>query len=256
MRSVDSISVELENLRREHDVRHITFKDDVFTIRKERTVALCEVLKEMKLTWDCVTRVDTFDPELLSVMKESGCTGIKIGVETGSERLMKMIDRKLGKDTIRQAASWLRKSGIHWTAYFMIGLPGESLDETEETLRFMREIDPDFASLSGYEAFPGTELFHTALKEGIVVEKMSRRDFYSTNPHDYYFRREDRGMHLPPSMTFRDLEVRMQDLFHRHNRSPKRVGKRLKERFRLWRNEPSLIGRDMARFSGWIGSKR
>jgi len=256
MRSVQSIGVELDNLRRINNVHHITFKDDVFTVNSARTAAICTVLKELNLSWDCVTRVDTFDPEMLSIMKESGCTGIKIGVETGSERLMKLIDRRLEKDTIRQAASWLRKSGIHWTAYFMMGLPGERFEETEETYRFMREIAPDFASLSGYEAFPGTVLFDTALKEEIVVEKMSRRDFFTVNPHDYYFRRTDRGMRLPPSVTFRDLEARMQHRFHAYNSSPKRLGKRLKERITLWRNEPGLMRRDAVRLGRWILPKR
>ena len=256
MRSVDAIGEEMEYLRTSYAVRHITFKDDVFTMSSERTVAICNILKELNLSWDCVTRVDTFDPELLSIMKESGCTGIKIGVETGSERLMKTIDRRLDKDTIRQAASWLRKSGIYWTAYFMMGLPGESLEETEETYRFMKEIAPDFASLSGYEAFPGTALFNAALKEGVVVENMSRHDFFTINPHDYYFRSEDRGMKLPQSVTFRDLETKMQYLFHMYNRSPSRLGKRLKERYMLWRNEPGLMRRDISRFRRWILPKR
>ncbi len=252
MRSVSALREELEFLRSRYRVRHVTFKDDVFTLKRERTEELCVMLRSIGISWDCVTRVDTVDKALLSVMKKSGCTGIKIGVETGSERLMKRIDRRLDKEIVRRAASWIRETGMHWTAYFMMGFPGERLDDVEETFTFMKELSPDFASLSGYEAFPGTTLFEDAVSRGIVQETMSREEFFHTSPHDYYLLRGDRGMELPAGMRFDDLEARMQSLFYAHNSSPANLIRRLKSRLSIWRGEPSLFLKDSARFASWF----
>ncbi len=252
LKSVDALSGELSRLKSRFRVGHVTFKDDVFTLNTERTKALCHELRALRLTWDCVTRVDTLSRDLLSVMKQSGCIGIKIGVETGSERIMKQIDRRLDKATIRRAATWLRESGIFWTAYFMMGLPGERLEDVETTYEFMTELSPDFASLSGYEAFPGTALFQSALTHGIVTETMNRQEFFHTSPHDYYFSRRDRGMILPEGTEYQELEAQMQRRFHKYNSSPIRLAKRFKPRLFVWRNEPRAAIYDMLRLGGWL----
>ena len=254
--SVDALADEFASIRNTYGVRHITFKDDVFTLNRERTIRLCKVLHECRFTWDCVTRVDTVDAELLRIMKNHGCTGIKIGVETGSLRLMKELDRHLDTDTIRQACAWLRESGIHWTAYFMMGLPRETVDDVEATYRLMREISPDFASLSGYEAFPGTDLFDKARDMEIVKDHMNRNEFFQTNPHDYYFTRADRGMILPHGVKYADLEAHMHARFHTYNAHPSRLFRRLRARIPVWSREPSVAIKDVIRLRSWIGFGR
>ncbi len=253
---LESLAHELETLKTRLGVRHITFKDDVFTLRKDRTITLCDILQDLKLTWDCVTRVDIIDPELLDIMKKCGCTGIKIGVETGSERIMKELHRHIDKALIRQAASWLRKSGIHWTAYFMMGLPGETPDDVEATHDFMLDLSPDFASLSGFEAFPGTVLFDKAKSMDIVKERMNREEFFRMSPHDYYFSRRDRGMVLPQGLEYSVLEARMQERFHAYNARFANLLKRFRSRVTVWRGEPSAILKDAQRLGSWLGYRR
>jgi radical SAM superfamily enzyme YgiQ (UPF0313 family) len=254
--SVDALADEFALLRSEYGVRHITFKDDVFTLNRERTIRLCEVLSAHRFTWDCVTRVDTIDAELLDILKNHGCTGIKIGVETGSSRLMKELDRHLNTDTIRQACAWLRESGIHWTAYFMMGFPRETLEDVEATYRLMREISPDFASLSGYEAFPGTLLFDRARSMKIVKDHMERGEFFRTNPHDYYFSRADRGMILPEGLEYAELEANMHARFHQYNAHPSRLYRRFRARIPVWTREPSVAVKDALRLRRWLGPSR
>jgi anaerobic magnesium-protoporphyrin IX monomethyl ester cyclase len=247
-----ALNDELRTLKNEFGVRHITFKDDVFTLSRARTLDLCAVLREQGLTWDCVTRLDTIDAELLAIMKNHGCTGIKVGVETGSSRLMKALDRQLSVETVLKACTRLKRSGIHWTAYFMMGLPGETLEDVEATYQLMRAIAPDFASLSGYEAFPGTELFDTAREQQIVKDHMDRGEFFTTNPHDYYFVRADRGMILPAEINYTNLEAAMQARFHRYNAHPKRLYRRFRARLPVWRREPSVALKDSLRLRSWI----
>jgi len=253
---LESLARELETLKTGLGVKHITFKDDVFSLRRDRTITLCGILRDLRLTWDCVTRVDIIDPELLDIMRKCGCTGIKIGVETGSDRIMGDLRRPFDKTLIRQAASWLRKSGIHWTAYFMMGFPGETLDDVEATHNFMLDLSPDFASLSGFEAFPGTELFDKARSMDIVKERMNREEFFRISPHDYYFSRRDRGMVLPQGLEYSELEARMQRRFHTYNARFSKLLKRFRARVAVWRGEPSVVLKDAGRLGSWLGYGR
>jgi radical SAM superfamily enzyme YgiQ (UPF0313 family) len=246
---------ELANLHRA-GVRHATFKDDVFTLDRDRTLSICRMLADRGMSWDCVTRADHLDEELLEVMRRHGCTGIKIGVETGSVRMMERLDRATSLDGIRAAATWLRRSKVHWTAYFMMGLPGESMEDLDRTYRFMRELRPDFASLSGYEAFPGTALFAQAQEQGIVKHSLARDEFFRISPHDYYFTRDDRGMILPRGLSYPSVESAMHARFHRYNASVPRLLKRVKSRTDVWRGEPLTMMHDAARLASWLRSRR
>ncbi|MBN1425255.1 B12-binding domain-containing radical SAM protein [Candidatus Fermentibacteria bacterium] len=253
--------VPLEVLEAEFDeitrqgVRHVAFKDDVFTLDAKRTLAIAELLHRRGMTWDCVTRVDRIDERLLSAMRGLGCRGVKVGVETGSEPMMQRLDRSLSAARIRDAAAMLRRSGLHWTAYFMMGLPGESLEDVHATDRFMRELAPDFASLSGYEAFPGTALFDWALERGVVMETMPRDAYFRMSPHDYYFIRDDRGMILPPGVSYSTVESAMHARFHHYNAALPRVAKRLRSRVAVWRGEPTLALHDAGRLISWLASR-
>jgi radical SAM superfamily enzyme YgiQ (UPF0313 family) len=189
-------------------------------------------------------------------MKDHGCTGVKIGVETGSPRLMQELDRQLNPDTVRQTCAWLKETGTHWTAYFMMGLPGETVEDVEATYRLMREIAPDFASLSGYEAFPGTELFEKAEGMEIVKGHMEREEFFKTNPHDYYFLRSDRGMILPHGVEYAHLETTMQTRYHAYNAHPSRLYRRLRARLPVWAREPSVALKDALRLRSWLSPGR
>lgn len=252
---LETLEAELRELRR-RGVRHVTFKDDVFTLNRDRTLSICRLLADHRLTWDCVTRADRLDEDLLGEMKRRGCMAIKIGVETGSPRTMQRLDRGLSPETIRDTAALMRKLGIHWTAYFMMGLPGERLDEVEETYRFMRDVKPDFASLSGYEAFPGTALFDYAVAHGIARATMTRDEFFRTNPHDYYLIRDDRGMILPSGTSYADVESAMHGRFHRYNSSLPRLAKRLRSRVGVWRGEPLTMVRDALRLTRWLRPRK
>ncbi len=251
---LETLEEELSGLKR-RGVRHVTFKDDVFTLHRERTEAVCDLVARLGMTWDCVTRADRIDEALLARMRRAGCTGIKIGVETGSRSLMRRLDRTMSLELVREACGWLRRAGLHWTAYFMMGLPGESLDDVECTMRLLQEVRPDFASLSGYEAFPGTALFDEALEAGIVKETMGRDEFFRTSPHDYYFLREDRGMILPPDLSYPALESAMHARVHRYNAAFPRLLKRVRARMGVWKGQPSIALHDAARFLAWMGRR-
>ncbi|NCS71533.1 MAG: radical SAM protein, partial [Candidatus Aenigmarchaeota archaeon] len=187
-RSVDNIIKEIKFLIDAYGTKQFTFKDDSFTVNKKRVLELCDRLikEKININWDCNTRVNLINEDLLSKMKKAGCNSIKVGIETGSEKILKLMRKGITFEQCRKSANLFRKVGIHWTGYFMMGLPSETKEEVYQTLKFMKELKPDFASFSVYEPFPGTELFEIGIKKGLVQDKRTLEDFYTLSPKYYY----------------------------------------------------------------------
>jgi radical SAM superfamily enzyme YgiQ (UPF0313 family) len=185
-------------------------------------------------------------------MKEAGCNGIKVGIETGSEKIMRLINKDITLEECMNAAKLLKKSGIHWTGYFMIGFPTETKDDMEKTLEFMRRLEPDFASLSVYEAFPGTAMFDLGIEKGLVRKELSLSDFFAISPKYYYMKDINRRIDTMSNQEFKELENKAKEIFHKYNMGIPRMAKRLKSRSRLYVREPQAILSDFKKFLSWL----
>ena len=253
-RSVANVILEIEQVVSAYGTRQFAFKDDSFTVNRKRITEFCDELIRRKITisWDCNTRVDLVDEELLLKMKKAGCKGIKVGIETGSERVLGMINKKITFDQCRRAARLFRKTGIHWTGYFMMGLPSESRQEVYQTLRFMKELDPDYASFSVYEPFPGTELFNIGVEKGLVQPDRALEDFYSISPKYYYARDIARRSDTMSNDEFERIENDMKNEFHRFNRRPRKIFKRVRSRSGGYFANPLAALSDLNKFLRWV----
>ena len=172
-RSPENVVEEVKHVYDKYGTRLFYFVDDTFTLNKKRTKEICELLVEsdLDISWICDTRVDTIDEELLRLMKESGCVRVKIGVESGSERIIKMMKKRITKKQVREAISLIKKIGIDLTIYLMVGFPTETEEEMRETLDFARELDPTYYSLSILAPYPGTEIYDDVIRSGIKLPK-------------------------------------------------------------------------------------
>jgi radical SAM superfamily enzyme YgiQ (UPF0313 family) len=137
----------------------------------DRARALCDAIygAEMDIIWNCQTRVDRVDRDLLRRMKRSGCIWVDFGVESGSEFILQKLQKGTTKDQAREAFHYCHEVGIPARAFFMIGTPWETLDTVEETISFAKElraIDNDFFIATPY---PGTELREEFLKAGLPI---------------------------------------------------------------------------------------
>ncbi|MBU1367692.1 MAG: radical SAM protein, partial [Candidatus Omnitrophica bacterium] len=192
------------------------------------------------------------DEELLRKMKAAGCNGIKVGIETGSERVLKLINKKITFDQCRKAAKLFRKVGVHWTGYFMMGLPSEIKEEVYQTLKFMKELKPDYASFSVYEAFPGTDSFKIGLEKGLVKNERTLEDFYTISPKYYYVNDINCRIDTMDNREFERLELEMKKAFHKYNMGFSRLAKRAKARSNLYLHEPRILWSDLRKFWGWV----
>lgn len=168
-RSTDNVMREVR-LSRElfPDVREIVFDDDTFTVSKPRVLELCRKLKPLKITWSCNSRV-TADFETLKAMKDSGCRLLVVGFESGDPAILKNIKKGA---TVEQGLAFMkdcRRSGLKVHGDFQMGLPGETGETIERTMRFAEQLDPETIQVSLSHPYPGTELYEYLKKEGYLT---------------------------------------------------------------------------------------
>ncbi len=185
--SAERVVEEIGHLIVQYGIKDIQMFDDAFTLIPERTEKICRLIIEKKLDigWNCMTRIDRVTPELLTLMKQAGCYEIGIGIESGSDRILKFIKKGLTTDTIRKGVQEAHKVGLDVRGFFMIGFPTETKEEILQTIAFAKELDVDVAQFMVATPFPGTELWDIAKKHGTVNEDWSTFTFYAPHAAPY-----------------------------------------------------------------------
>jgi len=146
----------------------------------------------------------------------------------------------------------LRKSGIHWSAYFLIGLLGETKKDMYTTLDFMYELKPHLALLGVYESFPGTGMFDEGIEKNMVRTSMSLDDFYSTPPHLYYFKNPRVRSDQLEEDDFIQVVKDIKEKFHHYNKKPRNVIKTAMAKASVYRREPKILMADIRKYFRYI----
>jgi hopanoid biosynthesis associated radical SAM protein HpnJ len=168
-RSTDDVAQEMSKAKEFWpDVREFFFDDDTFNIQKARTIELCTKLKPLGLTWSCTSRVTT-DYETLKAMKEAGCRLLIVGYESGDQQILKNIKKGATVERARQFTKDCHKLGLVIHGDFILGLPGETHETIRNTINFAKELDVETIQVSVAHAYPGTELYDYAVKNGFMV---------------------------------------------------------------------------------------
>jgi radical SAM superfamily enzyme YgiQ (UPF0313 family) len=162
VRSADNVLRELEEIIREHGYDRVWFADDIFPLRKERTLQICSGIidRDLRFTWSCLARADLVDEEALDAMKKAGCEIIFFGVESGSQRMLDAMNRMMTIQQISSGISSAKRVGLKVHAFMMVGFPGENYESLKQTIDFLKELSPDEFSFTVAYPLPGTELFH------------------------------------------------------------------------------------------------
>jgi radical SAM superfamily enzyme YgiQ (UPF0313 family) len=148
----------------------------------------------------------------LAKLKEAGCAFILFGIESGSDEVLQRIDKKMTRALIRKQAALVNAVGIPWLGFFIMGYPGGTREQIQETLAFMKELDPSYAEINIFNPLPGTRIWDDLERQGLVSSEMDflRHSQSSTENH-----------FLNGSMTqkdFRELALFMAGEFDAHNR--------------------------------------
>ena len=168
-RSTDDVAAEMAKVKAYWpEVKEFFFDDDTFNIQKARTIELCAKLKPLGLTWSCTSRVTT-DFETLKAMKEAGCRLLIVGYESGDQQILKNIKKGATVERARQFTKDCHKLGLVIHGDFIMGLPGETRESINTTIAFAKELDVETIQVSVAHAYPGTELYDYAVKNGFIV---------------------------------------------------------------------------------------
>lgn len=178
-RSVDSVIGEIRECVDVFKINDFHFKSDLFTADRKWVIDLCERIKAElpEIRWFANSRVNTVDAELLSLMRSSGCFAISFGVESGSDMILKKIQKGISREDAEKAFALCRDAGIESYAYFLIGFPWDTEETIEETRKFMLRLDPDFCDCFLPSVFPGTKLFRIAEEKGLLETGLSRNSY-------------------------------------------------------------------------------
>jgi radical SAM superfamily enzyme YgiQ (UPF0313 family) len=172
LRSITSVIDEIEYLLKHYKINQLMIFDDNFAVDKKRTLELCSEFVRRgypgKFNWWAETSVDVLDEEILMAMKKAGCSIISLGLESGNQRLLDMIKKKITLEQTRKIVELIHQVGIKSRASFILGLPSETRSESQETIKFAYSLPLDQVRFSLATPFPGTELWDIAIKEGRI----------------------------------------------------------------------------------------
>lgn len=170
-RSPDKILEELLLLKQKYKIKSFSFFDDTFSVPRKKIIDICKLMikNDLNLKWDCLSRVDSVDKEVLTLMKYAGCFKISFGCESGSDETLKYLNKGITTDQIRQAFHLCDKIGIKTTAYFTIGAWNENERDIRQTIDFARYITPGYAIFFIMSPKPNSGFWRT-LKEKQIIK--------------------------------------------------------------------------------------
>lgn len=176
-RQIDNIREELLYARK-IGIRDVFFCDPTFTADPNHAQQICNIFLEEKLPlrWSCNIHVRTVDRKLLSLMRQSGCHTVLIGVESGNNAILERYAKRITIKMIKEVFQWCKQVGLQTGGYFIIGLPGETRETIQQTIDFACLLNPDFASFSIATPDIGTALWKEALEKGWYDEAVEEFD--------------------------------------------------------------------------------
>lgn len=168
MRSVDDVLAELEHLVRRYAIRGVYFVDDIFTGDRAWVRAFCQRLAAMpvRLEWACQSRVESVDRLTLALMQRAGCVQIDFGVESGSKQVLRRMKKGTTFDSVVAAFDLVHAMGLRTGASFILGSPGETEADVQQTLELARRIRSDWTVFFFSTPYPGTDLWREVAAQG------------------------------------------------------------------------------------------
>jgi radical SAM superfamily enzyme YgiQ (UPF0313 family) len=172
-RSPKNVLDEIEWLKDEYKAEGIAFQDDTLTFDKKRTLEICDgmIERKLKLPWGCSSRADVVTKEVLFKMAKAGCDEICFGVESGCQRIRDSLKKRVTTEQCENAIKWAKEAGIFVTVSVILGYPGETRETLQESLDFVRKVEPDDVWLCHATPYLGTELRALVESNGWKMEE-------------------------------------------------------------------------------------
>ena len=183
-RSPENVVDEIEYYYKKFGFMFFRLWDYTFTLIPRRGIEICkEIIKrKLKIYFACQTRVDKITEDLVIWLKKAGCLFIGVGVESGSEKILKQINKQISIKSVIKAFSIFKKYNLPAYPFLMVGNPGETDETVQQTINLMKIINPYKIVTQITMVFPGTDLYKLAKKQGFIDD-----DYWlSSKPQPYY----------------------------------------------------------------------
>lgn len=177
-RSMDNIVEEIRFLQKDFGIRSIDFLDENFVFYRPFVMEFCERLlsENIKIGWNCPhgVRLDRIDEEMVVLMERAGCFGVSCGIESGSDRILKMIRKVLTVEEIREKVTMIKRvTKMKIQGFFMMGFPEETKEEIEATIDLAVSLPLDIAIFSPLRPTPGTEIYENLVSAGMLFSEVN-----------------------------------------------------------------------------------
>jgi radical SAM superfamily enzyme YgiQ (UPF0313 family) len=171
-RSHENVFRELADLRHNGELNYVLFLDDTFTINHDWVRTFCKIYgEEFRVPFSLHARVETVTQQMLEQLADAGCRHIVYGVESGSERIRRdIMKRNAPNQRFVDVFRWTKEAGILVTANYIIGIPGETSDDIEETIALHQLLEPDDFGYFIFYPYPGTALFEICRERGYLPD--------------------------------------------------------------------------------------
>ncbi len=170
-RSAKNVVDEIEHLVRDLGVQYVIFRDPLFSANKKRVVAICEEIQArgIAIPWRCETRIDCLDEPTIAMMAKAGCVGVNFGVESTDPQVQKNVERKpISEEQFLEVIRLFQKHGIATFAFFVIGLPGDTVDTILQSIRFGLRLGASWTQFTVATPFIGTRMHDWAVEQGFI----------------------------------------------------------------------------------------
>jgi len=156
-RIIDEINYLIKN----HGAKSIYFREDNFTLNTNRIKDFCRIIleKKIKISWTCETRVDNISKDLLKLMSDAGCKALYLGVESGSKKILKLLNKNINIDQVKDVIKWGKEFNINSYCSLITGVPGETILDLLKTYLLMKRIMPYAFSFNIFVGLPGSILY-------------------------------------------------------------------------------------------------
>ena len=170
-RNPENVVEEIRILHEKFGIKNVEFIDDTFTLDQKRTERICdEIVREgLDISWGASSRVDTLSRGLVEKMRNAGCWILFLGIESGCQKILDAIGKRINIEQARKAVKIVKEAGIQVLGSFIIGFLQDTIETVNETIRFAKTLNLDYAEFSVLTPYPGTPIYEHAKKNNLLL---------------------------------------------------------------------------------------
>jgi len=210
--SAERIVSDIEYLIKNYGAKGIYFREDNFTLNKERVRTFCNLLieKGIKIPWACESRVSNLTRDMVELMSRAGLRGFYFGVESGSQKILDFLHKDITVEQVRGVFDWCHEFNVRAAASVIVGVPGETESDRQKTNELLKQIKPDETWNNVFVGIPDSDLYRTVLNNRLY-EYIDDRGLVYLQGHNRrvkHYYRDNWNAYIPDSHENQDLTVK------------------------------------------------